>query len=80
MKLDIDKLESARNDAGHLGCRIGDVGYSKDPEIQKCLDKVYEYHELMLDELKEALRLARIKEDERLRHENAEESKALGDA
>jgi len=60
---DIEKLEEARNDAGYLGSRIGDAGYFEDKEVQACLDNAYKYHELMLDELKEALRLAKERVD-----------------
>lgn len=56
-----DKLESARNEAGSLGCTIGDIGTCKDLEIREILNEAARYHFAMIEELKEALRVAREK-------------------
>jgi hypothetical protein len=54
-----DKLEAARNESGFLGCTIGDIGIPQDQEILDILNKAAKYHFAMIEELKEALKLAR---------------------
>jgi len=56
-----DKLESARNEAGFLGCTIGDIGTCKVLDIREILNEAAKYHFAMIEELKKALRLAREK-------------------
>lgn len=57
----LDKLEDARNEAGFLGCTIGDIGTISDLEIREILNNAVKYHFAMIEALKEALRLAREK-------------------
>lgn len=54
-----DKLEDARNEAGFLGCTIGDIGTCKDLEVREILNEASKYHFAMIEELKKALGLAR---------------------
>ena len=60
---DVRKLEDARNDAGALNCRIGDAGYF-DKDIDKLINEACGHWEEMMDCLKEALRLAKEREEQ----------------